>query len=117
MIFLSKTSIDDPGSNLRIRNYQVTGEYSSTARISRAQTLDGGGVLSHYGTSVTDRDLPIDCRVTDTEAAALRQLHESGVLIRISFWEGAFSGYIYRLNIRRDGVTQITFYFTEKLTS
>ncbi len=116
MIFLSKNSVNDPGSNVVLRNYQVTGDYNSTARISRVKTLDGAGVLTPFGASVVDRDLAIKCRVTDAEAAALRSLHENTILVRISFWQGLFHGYIYRLTVRRDGAAELTFYFKGRLT-
>ena len=116
MIHISRQSVDDPGDSVRLRNYQVTGDYDSTARISRTKTLDGGGVLSHYGTSVTDRDFKVEARLSETEATSLKALHENGVLALISFWEGVFSGYIYHLKVTRDGKTEITFYFKEKLT-
>ena len=117
MIILSKTTADPSASGqIAIRNYQDSGDYENTARISRQATLDGSSVISHYGTSDTDRDFTVDCRMTDVEAAIVKSFHNNATLLRISFWEGVFNGYIYRMNIRRDGVAQITFYFSEKLT-
>ena len=116
MIYLSKLYVDDPGSNVALRNFQKTGEYDSTARISRDKTLDGGGVLSHHGTSFVDRDFEVECRVNEAEAAVLKLFHENGILIRLSFWEGSYTGLIFRLNVRRDGIANIVFYFKEKLS-
>jgi hypothetical protein len=115
MIYLSKLYVDDPGSNIALRNFPETGEYESTARIGRDKTLDGGGVLTHHGTSFVDRNFEVECRVTAVEGQTLKIFHEKGVLIRISFWEGAFNGYIFQLNIQRDGTATIVFYFKEKL--
>ncbi|WP_319525685.1 hypothetical protein [uncultured Desulfosarcina sp.] len=116
MIYLSKIYVDDPGSNITLRNFPETGEYDSTARIDRVKTLDGGGVLSHNGTSCVDRDFEVECRVSEAEAAVLKLFHENGILLRLSFWEGSFKAYIFRLNIQRDGAAAIVFYFKEKLS-
>jgi hypothetical protein len=115
MIFLSRTTADSAGQII-LRNYQLSGDYENTARISRDKTLDGGSVFSHYGVTDTDRTFLIECRLSTPEAVALKAYFENAVVLRISFWEGSFSGYIYRLSIRRDGTAKITFYFSEKLT-
>lgn len=115
MIILSKTVADASGRVI-LRNYQDSGDFENTARISRQATLDGSSVLSHYGVTDTDRNFTIDCRMTKIEAATVKSLFNNAVPLRISFWEGTFTGYIYHLNIQRDGTAQITFYFSEKLT-
>ena len=116
MIVLSKTIADSVGRVL-IRNYQLSGEYENTARISRVKTLDGGCALSHLGVTDTDRNFMVDCRLSPSELLMVKSLFENAVPLRISFWEGAFTGYIYRLTVKRDGTARITFYFLEKLTS
>ena len=116
MIILSKTTADAAG-RVTLRNYQLSGGYENTARISRQKTLDGSSMLSHYGVTDTDRDFTIDCRMTKIEATAVKSFFNNAVPLRISFWEGAFTGYIYRLRVARDGSAQISFYFSEKLTS
>jgi hypothetical protein len=116
MIILSKTTAD-PDGRVILRNYQLSGDYENTARISRQKTLDGSSVLSHYGTTDTDRDFTVDCRMAPAEADIVKSFFNNAIALRISFWEGAFIGYIHRLVIQRDGVGQITFYFSEKLTS
>ncbi|BBO73467.1 hypothetical protein DSCW_08840 [Desulfosarcina widdelii] len=113
MIFISKTTADSNG-HLRIRNYQLTAPYENTARISRDKTLDGGGVLSHYGVSEIDRSLVAECRLSDTDIAIIRSLFENASQIRVSYWDGAYIGYIYGLKAARDGVSRITIYFSEK---
>ena len=115
MIFLSKTLVEQAGENVILRNYQLSGEYDSTARIDRARTLDGGGVLTHHGVSVTDRNFQVDCRLTPEEFKNLSTLHENAAVLRISFWEGVFLGHIYRLQAQRDGTARIIIYFSEKM--
>jgi hypothetical protein len=115
MIAVSNTQADANG-HVILRNYQNSGEYNSTARIQRSKTLDGGGLLSPYGTSPTDRDFIVDCRLTKSEQAILKALHENCTLVRISFWEGSFTGYIHDADIQRNGTAKITFWFQEKLT-
>lgn len=111
-----QSTIKDSIGTIWLNNYQVTGEYENRARISRVKTLDGGAVLSHYGTSVADRDLKIDLRLSNAQQAALKTLFENGTEILISFWEGAFIGLIYQLRIARDGVASIIFMFKEQAT-
>lgn len=115
MIILSKT-ISDSAGQVQIRNYQLSGDYENTARLNRAKTLDGSSVLSHYGVTDTDRTFLIECRLSSAELSILKSFFENAVLLRISFWEGSFNGYIKRLTVQRDGKTTITFYFSEKLT-
>ncbi|WP_319521671.1 hypothetical protein [uncultured Desulfosarcina sp.] len=116
MIYLNKLFVDDPGANLALRDFPSSGEYDLTSRISRDKTLDGGGVLTHHGTSFFDRTFRVEGRVSEAEAAVLKQFQDNGILVRISFWEGCFSGHIYQLNIQRDGNATIVFYFKEKLS-
>lgn len=115
MIILSKTTADSAG-RVALRNYQLSGEYDGTARIDRAKTLDGGSVISHYGVSDTDRELLVDCRMTAAEMAIVKSFYENASVLRISYWDGAFTGYIYRMRAGRDGTARIVFYFSEKLT-
>jgi hypothetical protein len=114
MIYISKITAD-PSGLLPIRNYQLSGDYDSTARISRTALLDGTSYLANFGVSDTDRDFVIDCRVTAAEAIRLRAMYEAAELIRLSFWEGSYLAMIYRLFVKRNGETNITFYFKEKL--
>ena len=114
MIGIQNTIKDDIGT-IWIRNYQDSGPYSSTARISRQKTLDGGSVFSHMGVSVTDRDFSIECRLSPDEAANIKTLYEDGAELMISTWEGAFIGLIAKLDIERDGTAEILFYFKEQL--
>ncbi|WP_319406183.1 hypothetical protein [uncultured Desulfosarcina sp.] len=114
MIFLSKTTADIDG-RMVLRNYQVSGEYENTARISRDKTLDGGSAFSHLGVSDTDRDFVVECRMTPDEGAKFKALFANATVLRISFWEGVFKGYVYRFKWRRDGKATITFLFMEKM--
>lgn len=116
MIYVSKT-ISDSAGQVKIRNYQVSGDYENTARLNRAKTLDGDSVFSHYGVTDTDRDFFVECRLSAAELSIVKSFFENAVLLRISFWEGSFNGYIKRLAVQRDGTAGITFYFSEKMTS
>lgn len=115
MISIAKITADIDGV-LTLRNYQDTGDYKNTARISRTATLDGGSHFSHFGVTDTDRNFEALCRVSPSEFVKLKSLFEASTAIRISFWEGSFLGYIYRLSVGRDGKATIIFYFSEKLT-
>lgn len=114
MIFVS--SITAGGDHLAIRNYQVTGEYYSQARISRTKLLDGGTSIVNSGVAVGDRDLEIECRFTPADAVIIKAMHEDAAQIRISYWDGVYAAEIARLRISRDGVASITFYLTEQLS-
>ena len=114
MIIISNTTADPTGP-IQLRNYQLSGEYDSTARISRTATLDGSSHFDHFGVSDTDRNFSIQCRLTMTEQSLLKSLYESGASVRISFWEGCFSGYIAGLKILRSGEATVRFYFRERL--
>lgn len=116
MIIVSKTVADADSRQLKLRNYQISGSFDNVARISRYKTLDGGSVFSHYGVTDTDRNFNVQCRMPADDLAVLQSLFESADLVRISFWEGAYSGYIYSLKHDRNGVAKIVFYFKEKLT-
>lgn len=115
MIYIAKITADSNGL-LSLRNYQLSGDYDSTARISRTALLDGTSHLSNFGVTDSDRDFKIDCRVSGSELIRLKEIHEAAEIIRLSFWEGSFLSMIYRLSIKRNGETSITFYFKEKLT-
>ena len=115
MIILSKTTADSSGQVI-IRNFQDSGEYQNTARISRQKTLDGSSTISHYGTTDTDRDFTVECRLSPEAFALVNGFFKSGSPLRISFWEGSFIGYIQRMQVQRDGVASIVFYFKEALT-
>lgn len=116
MIFLSKNTADADNGQLILRNFQVTGDYKSSARVSKTKLLDGSTHVENYGVSDLDRDLTIDCRLSMAERAALRALHQDSVEVRISYWDGAYNGYVSKMRSARDGVTKIVFDFTEKLT-
>ena len=114
MIIISKITADAAGV-VRLRNYQDSGDYDNTARISRTATLDGSSHFDHFGVTDTDRDFQVDCRLTPVEHSTLKTLFESGETVRISFWEGCFLGLISRLNVRRSGEAKISLYFKERL--
>jgi hypothetical protein len=115
MIILSRT-VADPAGRVILRNYQLSGEYDNTARISRQKTLDGSSVLSHYGTSDTDRNFTVECRLSSEEFFRVDGFFKNGTPLRISFWEGSFTGYIQRMRVQRDGAASLVFYFKENLT-
>jgi len=118
MFFISKTTSDATSSgSLKIRNYKMTGAFDGRARISRTKLLDGGTDVSHYGATELDRDLSIDCRLSGADLSILKSYWSNATLIRISYWDGTFNGYIERLKTSRDGTTSISFIFTEDLTS
>ena len=115
MISITRTTIDGPGECVRLRNYKASGDYENRARLSRVKLLDGSSYFSHFGVSDTDRDFPIECRLTPVERESLVALFNSSALVKIAFWEGLFLGFIYRLKIRRNGEAEITLYFKEKI--
>ena len=115
MIFLTRIIAGNGTGRVALRNYQDSGEYDNTARISRTATLDGSSHFDHLGVTDTDRDFQVVCRLTAAEHADLKALFESGETVRISFWEGCFLGLISRLNVRRSGEASITLYFKERL--
>ncbi len=114
MISLYKTSANDLGSSIVLRNVLDFGEYASTARISRKKTLDGGGVITSFGHSVKDMERTVECLVTRDVADVLETLHENTVELRIGLPGKNYNGYIYRLNIDGRGVARINFIFTEE---
>lgn len=114
MIILNQTTADASG-RVVLRNYQLSGEYDNTARISRQKTLDGSSDISHYGTTDTDRDFTVKCRLSPEEFSLIHGFFKNGTPLRISFWEGVFIGYIQRMQVRRDGAASLVFYFKETL--
>jgi len=112
MISLSRLS---PGPGLKIRNYQGSGAYVNTARISRTALLNGSSNFSNYGVSDTDRDFIINCRLSQEEKKLLKEIYKNAETVRLTFWEGSFLALVYRCEIQRDGEAEITFYFKEKL--
>jgi hypothetical protein len=114
MISICKVTGDSSGHVL-IKNYQITGDYNSVARLSRAKTLDGDVKYTHSGVIDGDRNFEFECRLSETDQTTLKAIYEAGVQVTISFWEGHFTGYIYSLSIRRNGETKATIYFKEKI--
>jgi hypothetical protein len=114
MIGLQNTTYDGVGT-MFLREFSETGEYVSTARIARHKLLDGGTFFSHLGVTDTDRDFPIECRLSTAEQAAIKAWYESGAELMLTFWEGCFLALIADLRIQRGGLTLITFYFKEKI--
>jgi hypothetical protein len=115
MVGLMNTVKDSVGT-IWLRNFQVTGAYESTARINRQKLLDGGVSLTNLGQSDLDADFKVDCRLSEAEAEKMRAWHSGGAELVISFWRGAYTGFIYNLNVQRDGLAKITFYFKETLS-
>lgn len=118
MIILSNALFSDSGQNLtlKIRNYSDSFEYNNAARISRVSTLDGSTSVNHYGATELDRDLSVKCRVSEEDAETLKYFQLTPILLRISYFAGSYMGYIYSLNILRDGSTTIIIYFSEELS-
>ena len=113
MIFLSSASADPDGSII-LRHLRSKPGYDSTARISRSKTLDGGSAVSHYGVSSADRELQIECWLSSSEFLKIKSFHENAILMVVSYWEGVYSGYIYRVR-NNGGDAQIIIYIKEKL--
>lgn len=116
MIFLSKTTAEI-GGTLALQVTTGSGIYSSTARLNRVKTLDGGSSFSHFGVTDTDRDYIIAGYLTAAAAEKIKEFHQSSEPIRIGCHEGAFLGFINDLIIERDRKMSATIYFKQKLTS
>ena len=117
MIFLSPTVYSSTLRSLAIRTHQVTGEYDCAARIQESKLLDGTTDFAHHGTTDSDRVLKIDCRLSESDQAALIAFHNAAILLRLSYWGGVYTVYIKRIRTSRDGVTRIEFNLVQKLTS
>jgi hypothetical protein len=114
MISISTITGSSAG-NIVLRNYGAEPKYKSSARLSRSATLDGGSVFVHSGVSASDRDLAVECRLTETEASNLKTMYENHTLVSIAFHEGFFVGYIRACEIGRDGVARLNLYIKEKV--
>ena len=115
MILLTNIALGLSVDPIKIRNYQMSGDYINTARLSRSSLLGGGCSFSHYGVYESDRDLEIECRLSGLERELIKTMFANSDVIKIAYWEGFFLGYIYRLIVRRNGEANILFYFKEKL--
>lgn len=114
MFFLSPTIVSVYGS-LCLRDYQVTGDYNSVARISKTKLLDGTTSVIHSGVSDGDRTVTIDCRLTPSEASTIKAWHRAATQLRLSYWDGVYTTYISNPQIKRDGETTIIFDIIERL--
>ena len=88
---------------------------SSTARMSRVATLDGGSSMQHKGICEGDRTIEVSANVTEAEAVILDNLFKDYVLIYLSQADGAYSGAIYNLLIEA-GKASITFWVSKKVS-
>jgi len=114
MFLITKITAGTSGP-LKIRRHGLTGDFENAARLSRSKLLDGECSFSPYAVTDSDRDLKVECRLSEDEAAAMKALFDALEPVKLSFWEGFFTAYIFRLTIRRNGDTKITFYLKEKL--
>ena len=113
MIAISN-AIADPDGRVLLRHLTRRPAYDGTARISRVKTLDGDGVLTHNGVAAIDGQLEIECRLTAAQFATLKGFYENSRAVVISYWAGAYLGYIYRLRAA-GAVATIVIYFEEQL--
>lgn len=68
-----------------------------TARVSVTATLDGGGIISHYGFSDSDRQFEIKAYLEQTEASRVKWIFEAHKYIYIATRVGLFKAAISRL--------------------
>jgi hypothetical protein len=109
--------IKGAGPSVQIRNFENSPRWENQARVDRAKTLDGGGLLTFYAATDFDRDLVIECRLTEAERENIKYLLMNGISVRIAYSDGCFSGLLYRGTIQRDGSARLTFIFSEKISS
>lgn len=69
----------------------------TTARASVTATIDGGGKISHYGYSDSDRKLEIKAELDEVYHAKLRAIFEGHNYINIATRVGLFKAAISRL--------------------
>ena len=95
----------DPGADMR----------SSSRRVSRTQTLDGGCVLVDHGVSHSDRELELSITgISQALADRIWGLYLTFSLIRASTYDGSFLATISRYR-QREGQLSITILVKEKL--
>ena len=69
----------------------------STARVTITATLDGGGVISHYGFSDSDRVFEIKAYFEEASADKLKWIFENHQFIYVATRLGLFKAAISRL--------------------
>jgi len=77
-----------------IKELKTSDLHSTTARVSRAKTLDGGVSITHSGTTDGDRTLKIKAKITKTQSDALWAIYNNDTFIQIAFSDGVFYGVI-----------------------
>jgi len=97
MIGLSKRTQDAAGAII-IDETNQSKIYDVRARISRAETLDGGVVIDHLGVVDGDRTILIKCVVSAADEDIIRSLCENETLINITISDGAYTGAIESLS-------------------
>lgn len=114
MISISKTTQDTDG-NIIINESPDSELLSSSPRISRTATLDGGAVVEHYGFAEGDRTFKIRATITEAQYIILWALHKES-LVYVSCEHGFFSAVIQTL--RADNAElYLTILIKEKLST
>lgn len=115
MIIIAKGSSDTDGQ-LIVRHLSGLIEFKRTARISRVKTLDGGAVVTHNGVCAADDDIDVTCNLSLADFGRLQGWYENSTWLRLSYWGGSYSGYIYSLGNDRKQC-DIKFYIDGLVTS
>ena len=69
----------------------------ATARVSVSATLDGGGIITHYGFSNADRKFEINASMDESKTSKVKNIFETHQYINISTRLGIFRAAISRL--------------------
>ena len=116
MIGLSSITVDTAGDVTldTLSDFNFT---TSSRRVSRTKTLDGGCVIVDGGFSDSDKTLNITTQYSDTAYTIIKHLHEDKTLIYVSTDTNFYSGVISALSPKTDTIKiiQFTILVKEKL--
>jgi hypothetical protein len=116
MPFITITTIDTQENGHIAFNALPDSDFRSTSvRVSRTPTLDGGSVIDHRGFTDGDRSFEIRADLSEAEADLLWYMYRAFNLVRISCKEGVFSGVISEMK-DETGLVTFTFLVKESLT-
>jgi len=112
MIGISTITADTAGDMILMESSESILE-DFEARVSVSATLDGGGIISHYGFSESDNRLEIKADLNTAEIEKLKAIFKTYTYLNISTSKGIFKGAISRL-FPNDGLVEMTILIEEK---
>jgi len=114
MIISLCSRVFDPDGSMVINIDPSSDLGSTTRRVNRVKTLDGGVSINDTGFAEGDRELKIKAQLSNSQIAQIRRLQQLYPLLSVSSSVGVFEGVINQIS-ESPPVTNINFLVKARL--